>query len=165
MKTQTPLDSLIQNCLVIPYYPNFGHWSKDYIGDCPVLTDIDPYFGRVTTSPAINSETFYIPAHTDKFDKQVWFKGSDGSYRFVLEVPGYGREHVSVEIEDDGIKTLVIKGTKQSSENVGWSFVERYSFPDGTNLNPEGSVTVEHGVLTICFLPLSEPKPKTIKLL
>jgi HSP20 family molecular chaperone IbpA len=153
----------IQNCLVLPWYLNFGHWPKDYIGDYPVLTDIDPYFSRVTTSPTINTETFYIPAPANKFDKQVWFKESGGAYKFILEVPGYGREHLSVEIEGD---TLVIKAEKPVGENVGHCFTERYIIPDDQILDlGMGSVKVEYGVLTIFFPVLSLPKPQSIKLL
>lgn len=156
----------IQNCLVLPWYPNFGHWPQDYIGDYigdhVAPTDIDPYFGRATTSPTTNSETFYIPAPTCKFDKQVWFKESDGSYKFILEVPGYGREHLSVEIEGD---TLVIEAEKFVGENFGHCFTERYVVPDSSLDLGTGSVKVEHGILTIFFPALPAPKPQTIKLL
>jgi len=154
----------IQNCLVLPWYPNFGHWPQDYIGDYVSPTDIDPYFGRsITTSPntGVNKES--IQFVQSKFDKQVWFKESDGAYKFILEVPGYGREHLSVEIEGD---TLIIKAEKPVGENVGHCFAERYIIPDDQILDlGMGSVKVEHGILTIFFPALPAPKSQTIKLL
>jgi HSP20 family molecular chaperone IbpA len=159
MKIQTPLDSHIQNCLVIPWHEQWGSLHND------------PYFGRITTSPNSNGDftrdgvdlNDLVLRGKTNFEKQVWFKESDGGCKFILEIPGFGREHLSVEIEGD---TLVVKAEKSIGENVGHCFTERYVIPGDQILDlGMGSVKVEHGILTIFFPVLSLPKPQSIKLL
>lgn len=159
MKLETPLDSHIQNCLVLPWYPNFGNWPN-YVGDSPSASDIDPYFGRVITSPNANSEKFYIPAVVDK---QVWFPEPDGAYKFELEVPRYSQNEISVSIEDDGIKTLVVFGEQKVGESSR-CFTEKYAIPSESLDLENSSAKVENGLLTV-FFPKKFVTAKTIKVL
>ena len=152
-------DPKIQNCLVLPWYPNFGNWPN-YIGDYPPVTHTDPYFGHVTTSPNSNSEKFYFPA---VFDKQVWFPESDGAYKFELEVPRYSKDEISVTIEDDGVKTLVVFGEQKVGESSR-CFTEKYAIPSESLDLENSSAKVENGLLTV-FFPKKLVATKTIKVL
>lgn len=163
MKDITPLDMHIQNCLVGPYYPIGGVW-RDWIGDFePRPAPNAEQLGSIKSWPKTypSSDVF---APVKNFDKQVWFNQEDGGLLFELEVPRYSKEEISVSIEDEGIKTLVVFGEKKVGES-SHCFTERYDIPNPQNLDLENCLAkVEDGLLSIAFLK-KFVAPKTIKVL
>lgn len=155
MKLQTPIDTTIQNCLVLPYYPDFGSWPN-HIGDFVRPTHTDPYFGHYEKT--IN--TTNLPIYNSQLEKKVWSEIS-GFLVFRLEIPGFGRENISVTIEDDGAPIIKVEGR---AEDTG--FTESYEIPDAKSVIFDDATTIIiNGVLTVKFPKRPNINPKKLKLI
>lgn len=80
-------------------------------------------------------------------DKNNFFPQEDGNLIFVLEMPGYGREHISVRILNDGNPYLEIEGDHEDR-----AMKDTFYIPDALKYNlHSGEVVMEYGILTITF--------------
>lgn len=80
-------------------------------------------------------------------DKNNFFSQEDGNLVFVLEMPGYGRNHISVKIKNDGSPYLEIEAANDSMATK-----DTFYIPDALKYNlHSGKVVVEYGILTITF--------------
>jgi HSP20 family molecular chaperone IbpA len=146
--------------MTIPSTQELENFIKDYCPYIQLQTPKPETIGKINTWPKTYSsyDMFFAP----KIDKNVWFKEDGGAYKFILEVAGFGKEHLAIEIKSGA---LIIKAEKLVGENVGHYFTERYFIPENSNLDLENaSVEIEYGVLTI-FFPAKKVSPQTIKLL
>lgn len=168
MKTGTLQNLIAQFIAEQQTPPEYQEAQFDWIGDLVNYSSPEK-LGQINTTRISESTEDSFKVETLKyhssFDKQVWFSNSDGSYLFELEVPRYSKEDISVTIEDDGVKTLVIFAEKKVGNNVSHCFTEKYDVPDSQNLDLENSlVKVENGLLSIAF-PRKNQAAKTIKIL
>jgi len=146
--------------MTIPSTQSLKNFIKDYCTYIQVQTPKTETIGKINTWSKIYSsyDMFFAP----KIDKDVWFTENDGAYKFVLEVAGFRKEHLAIEIK---CGTLLIKATKLVSENTNHYLAEEYSIPEYNSLDLESaSVKVEYGVLTI-FFPAKKVESQIIKLL
>jgi len=120
------------------------------VGDFPPPKDlVDLIFPQTKWSIATPNE------------KPVWFEQTDGGEKFVLELAGYKKDQISVEIKNDGISLLQVKGKR-----TGDSFSREFSIPNVNKIDLFASVVVmENGLLEILFPPKKKVKSDSIKLL
>jgi len=89
-----------------------------------------------------------------------WENLPDGGLEFSLELAGYSKATMIVEINYSGSPTVVVK-SKVPTVNIGGS----YPIPNSTNLDLEAAkLTMEHGLLEITF-PAKKVEKKSITLL
>ena len=111
----------------------------------------------------------YLPYENDKpLNKSIadWFKSAEkesfsetkDGLKFRLELAGFGKEHVSVSIEDG--KTL-----KVSAKNNMLSYSNSFTIPNAEKYHLSGALAkMENGLLEISFATKKE-EVKTIKIL
>lgn len=80
-------------------------------------------------------------------DKNNFYPQEDGNLVFVLEMPGYGREHISIKIKNNGKSYLEIEAS-----NNGRTMRDTFYIPDELKYNlHSGEVIIEYGILSITF--------------
>jgi len=90
--------------------------------------------------------------------KSPWTNTLDGDVKFTLELAGWSKENIFVEIKDDK-QLLVI-------QKSGKKLTQTFDIPNPERLNLESAqLTMEHGLLAIIFPPKKVEEKKTIKLL
>lgn len=144
----------LENCLIQPYYP------YEYIGDRFYNPWHELVPGLYKSYPHATDNT-YPWTTTTTAEKNHWQKQKDGSQKFSLEVVGYGKEHISAEIKNDGLPYLEVKLSKDK-KNSTFTF----SIPDDQNLSLDLATSkVEHGLLEIFIPAAQKQESKTIKIL
>ena len=90
------------------------------------------------------------------------YEGSDGYY-LRFEVPGVGKEDVSLEL-DNSVLNVSFEVERGANKDRDKTTVNRsVSLPDGIDIDRIGA-GLENGVLTVSLPKAEERKPKTIKI-
>ena len=104
-----------------------------------------------------------------------WLPATDISkteteYRIDMDVPGYTRDQISVEVHEGVLSVDGEMESERESDKEGWvqkerrtgKFARRFNLPDGT-LAEDISAEVNHGVLTITIPHTSPAGPTTVE--
>jgi len=92
-----------------------------------------------------------------KFHNKSEFINKDNDYSLIFQVPGLGKEDISVKIEDN---KLIIEG--ENDEDYAIKIRKVYSLPTGVKEN-KISAEVKNGILKI-ILPKEKSKAIEIKI-
>lgn len=86
------------------------------------------------------------------------FAEDKDKYSIELEVPGFGREDLKIEVKDNRLK---VSGEKKHKE--GWSrkITQSYILPADANLDRIEAVAT-NGILSVSVFKKEEAKPKSI---
>lgn len=112
-----------------------------------MLSLYGPRYRSTSYTPRLWADSFFNYTYPEA-KQSAWSKGEDGSYSLVLNIPGYGKEDVSVKVIE---KTLKIE--------VSDAYRYTYTLPDEYDLQ-KASASVDKGVLRVS-VPVRESEVAT----
>lgn len=88
----------------------------------------------------------------NSFFDSGWKKNKDGNYVFEIDVPGFNKDNLNVELNEG---TITIKGETESRK-----MFKRFQI----NINHEIEASIKDGILFLTLITPPEKQPKKIEL-
>ena len=91
----------------------------------------------------------------------VVFQEKDAGYELRIEIPGYSKKEVSVEIDQSVLSVIAFpKSAEKTASQV--ELQKRFQLPEGINY-AKSKASLDNGVLTVHCPKKDSPKPLKIK--
>ena len=127
-------------------------WSSESLFASPLrgLSMIEPLFERLLQTPHPSARS------------SVVFNESDDSYQLKIELPGFSKKDVEVEIDQNLLNlSLVLRGSEK--EDGGVETKRSIQLPEGIDAS-KSSASLENGILTVSVPKKVARKPSQLKL-
>lgn len=118
-------------------------------------------FNRLPTRNSLFSKDIFgwdFREFENLFNHLIW-KEVDGKYSMTLEIPGFKKEEIKIEIEDD---IIVINAENKRGQNIS-SVSGSYSLPANVQVETLDAV-LEDGILTLSLSKKDQSEDKKTKI-
>ncbi len=129
-------------------------WGKDEF----YIPAVPPYRSYENDKPLNKTIADWLKSPA----KEYFSKTKEGNLKFRLELAGFGKEHVSVSIEDG--KTIKVSAKNNNLANIT-AYSNSFTIPNAENFNLSNpAAQMNNGLLEIFFAAKKE-EVRTIKIL